>query len=59
MFHPNDVLEFSVMGATTLVLLVSLTWLGSGRWYRQAAAAIIALLISVPQAFITYGVFRA
>jgi putative flippase GtrA len=59
MFHPNDVLEFSVMGATTLVLLVSLTWLGSGRWYRQAAAAVIALLTSVPQAFITHAVFRA
>jgi hypothetical protein len=58
-FHPNEILECSAMGVTTLLLLVSLTWLGSGGCYRRSAAAAIALLTSVPQAFVSYAVFRA
>jgi hypothetical protein len=59
LFHPQDVLEFSAMGVTTLVLLAGLTWLGSGGLWRLAAAAAIALAIAVPQAFISYAFFRA
>ena len=47
------------MGATTLVLLVGLTWLGSARHRRPKTAAFLALLISVPSAILAYGVFRA
>lgn len=59
LFHPCDALEFTAMGVTTLVLLVSLTWLGSLGRYRLLAAAGIALLISVPSAILAYAAFRA
>jgi hypothetical protein len=59
LFHPHDVAEFTTMGATTVVLLLGLTWLGSGSRWRLLAAATIALAVSVPQAFMAHAVFRA
>jgi hypothetical protein len=58
LLHPQDVIEFAVMGITTLVLLVVLTWLGAGRPRRLVLVAVFALIISIPQAFLAYALFR-
>jgi hypothetical protein len=58
LLHPWEVIEYVVMGITTLVLLVGLTWLGRGSKWRLALAAGIALVIAVPQAFLAYALFR-
>lgn len=57
-FHPNDSIEFLVMGLTTLGCLASLTWLGCRGGMRLAVAAGTALLVSVPSALIAYAMFR-
>lgn len=57
LFHPNDVAEFTTMGVTTLLLLVGLTWLGSLGWKRLLAAAVIALLISIPSSMVAHSFY--
>lgn len=57
LFHPNDVAEFIAMGVTTLLLLVGLTWLGSLGWKRLLAAAVIALLISIPSSMAAHSFY--
>lgn len=57
LFHPNDVAEFITMGLTTLLLLVGLTWLGSLGWKRLLAAAVIALLISIPSSMAAHSAY--
>ncbi|TXT34184.1 MAG: Uncharacterized protein FD138_1726 [Planctomycetota bacterium] len=57
LFHPNDVAEFIAMGVTTLLLLVGLTWLGSLGWKRLLAAAVIALLISIPSSMVAHSFY--
>ena len=49
--------EFITMGVTTFVLLVSLTWLGSRGWKRLVAAAVIALLISIPSSMVAHSLY--
>ncbi|HEY1068717.1 MAG TPA: hypothetical protein VGE52_21520 [Pirellulales bacterium] len=58
-FHPHDLPEFVTMSLVTLSLLVGLTWLGTGSRPRLAAAAIIALAVSIPSAFFAYAAFVA
>lgn len=57
LFHPHDVAEFTTMGVTTLLLLVGLTWLGSLGWKRLLAAAVIALLISIPSSMVAHSFY--
>jgi hypothetical protein len=60
LFHSrHETLEFSTMAVSTLMLLIALTWLGSCSRVRLIAAAVIALLISVPTALIARGAFLA
>lgn len=58
LIHPHD-RELLLMGATTLLLLVGLTWLGSIGKKCLIAAAGVAVLISVPSALLAYALFWA
>ena len=58
-FHRHLPYEMRVMGATTLLLLAGLTWLGASRERRLAMAAFLALLVSLPSAIVAYEVFRS
>jgi hypothetical protein len=51
--------EVETMGVTTCLLVAALTWLGFLSRRCLAAAAGIAILVSVPSAAIAYAVFRA
>lgn len=57
LFHPHDIAEFTTMGVTTLLLLVGLTWLGSRAWKHLVAAAVIALLISIPSSMAAHSAY--
>jgi hypothetical protein len=57
LFHPHDAAEFTAMGVTTLLLLVGLTWLGSRGWKCLLAAALIALLISIPSSMSAHSAY--
>ena len=57
LFHPHDVAEFTTMGVATLLLLVGLTWLGSLDWKGLLAAAVIALLISIPSSMAAHSAY--
>lgn len=57
LFHPHDAAEFTAMGVTTFLLLVGLTWLGSRGWKRLLAAAVIALLISIPSSMAAHSFY--
>jgi len=57
LFHPNDGLEFSTMAASTLIMMVGLTWLGC-RSHRMLIVAV-ALLISIPSALLAYTAYCA
>jgi hypothetical protein len=57
LFHPHDALEFSTMAATTLIMVAALTWLAYRNRVGIIAAAIIALLISIPTAQVAYAVY--
>jgi hypothetical protein len=50
---------FPTMGLAALVLLVGLTWLGARGRVPLAVAAIVALLVSIPSAWVAYGAFLA
>jgi hypothetical protein len=56
-FHPNDAIEFSVMGATTLMIVSSLIWLGCRGRISLLAAVTIALMISMPTSHIAYAMY--
>jgi hypothetical protein len=59
LFHPNDVLEFSTMAASTLVVMIGLTWLACRSRLMLVVAAAVALLISIPSALLAYTVYCA
>jgi hypothetical protein len=58
LFHPgNDALEYCAAAVSTLVLMVALTWLGNRGRKGLIAAAVIALLISVPTAYFVHSAY--
>jgi len=57
--HGNDELEFFAWGATTLSLLLGLSWLGTRGTVGLTAALLVALAVSIPSAYIAYALFRA
>ena len=57
LFHPHDTLEFATMALATLIMIAALTWLACRSRVGMIAAAIIALLISIPTAQIAYAVY--
>ncbi len=57
--YPDRILMFPTMGLAALVLLVALTWLGARGRVPLAVAAIVALMISMPSAWIAYRAFLA
>lgn len=59
LLHPNDVAEMATMGATTVALLLGLTWLGTGGRGRLTTAMGLALLVSIPSSLLALAVFRA
>lgn len=60
LFDPaHDLLELSTMAVVSLVLWIGLTWLGYRNRVGLIAAAIVALLISVPTALIARAVYLA
>jgi hypothetical protein len=58
-FHPHDVVEFISMGIVTVALFIGLSWLGMRGRMGLVAAAVVALLISIPSAWFAYCIFRA
>ena len=57
LFHPHDALEFSTMAVAASITMIGLTWLGCRGRKSLIAAAIIALLISIPTTCIAYGAY--
>jgi hypothetical protein len=55
----HRVLMFPTMGLAALVLLVGLTWLGARGRIPLAVAAIVALMVSIPSAWVAYRAFLA
>jgi hypothetical protein len=56
-FHHVDQ-PYLVMGIVMAALLVGLTWLGTCGRVGRLAAGTLALAISVPSAWVAYGLFR-
>jgi hypothetical protein len=57
LFHPAD-RPFLVMGSVMAPLLIGLTWLGTRGRKGRLAASTLALLVSVPSAWVAYWLFR-
>jgi hypothetical protein len=53
----HDLLAFSTMAITTLIMMIGLTWLGCRSRGGLIAAAAITMLISVPTALIAYTAY--
>lgn len=57
LFHPYQFTEFITMGLTTVMLLTTLTWIGSRNRYGLLVAAAIALLVAIPSSIIAHGFY--
>jgi hypothetical protein len=58
-FHPKDVIEFTAMGITTLLLIGLLTWIGSRNRIWLVVAGVLGLALEVFTSLSAYAVFRA
>lgn len=58
LFHPNEAIMFIAMGVTTVFLLVSLSLAGTRGRIGFACSVFVALLTSVPSAWLSYVAFR-
>jgi hypothetical protein len=58
-FHPNDAIEFPMMGLVSVSLLITLTYVGRAGGWGLIAAIAGGLLISIPSSIFAYAVYLA
>jgi hypothetical protein len=57
LFHPNEVVEFTAMGITTLLLVGLSTWIGSRSRLWLVVAGVLGLALSSITSLIAYHLF--
>lgn len=56
-FHPNDAVEFTMMGVACFLLLAILTGIGRSGGWGLVTAIVIGLFVSIPSSIVSYAAY--